>query len=95
MGIVSRIESSVLRPARHDVPAVFADLTPTQVKVLRGVHSGLLNKQIAFNLGIAEATVKAHMTALMRKLNVRNRTQVAIVAQTAFLAQRGREAAAA
>lgn len=57
-------------------------LTPTQLKVLQGVHSGLLNKQIAFELGIAESTVKAHMTALMRKLNVRNRTQVAIVAES-------------
>lgn len=57
-------------------------LTPTQRRVLEGVHLGLLNKQIAFNLGIAEATVKAHMTALMRKLNARNRTQVAIMAQT-------------
>ena len=56
-------------------------LTPTQLKVMRGVHSGQLNKQIAYELGIAEATVKAHMTALMRKLNVRNRTQVAIAAQ--------------
>lgn len=56
-------------------------LTPTQLKVMRGVHSGQLNKQIAHELGIAEATVKAHMTALMRKLNVRNRTQVAIAAQ--------------
>lgn len=56
-------------------------LTPMQVKILNGVHSGLLNKQIAFDLGIAEATVKAHMTVLMRKLNVRNRTQVALAAQ--------------
>ncbi|GAA3268492.1 helix-turn-helix domain-containing protein [Sphingomonas yabuuchiae] len=62
-----------------------ARLTPTQMKVLRGVHSGMLNKQIAFDLGIAEATVKAHMTALMRKLNVRNRTQVAIAAQALSL----------
>jgi DNA-binding NarL/FixJ family response regulator len=62
-------------------PAQFAHLTPTQLKVLQGVHSGLLNKQIAFDLGIAEATVKAHMTALMRKLKVRNRTQVALAAQ--------------
>jgi len=58
-----------------------AHLTPTQMKVLRGVSSGLLNKQIAYDLGIAEATVKAHMTALMRKLKVRNRTQVVIAAQ--------------
>jgi DNA-binding NarL/FixJ family response regulator len=85
MGLISRIESSMFRPA--GVPAAFADLTPTQLKVLHGVHSGLLNKQIAFDLGIAEATVKAHMTALMRKLNVRNRTQVAIVAQAALWAQ--------
>lgn len=63
----------------------FDQLTPTQMKVLRGVHSGLLNKQIAYDLGIAEATVKAHMTALMRKLNVRNRTQVAIAAQAMHL----------
>lgn len=56
-------------------------LTPMQKKILNGVHSGLLNKQIAYDLGIAEATVKAHMTALMRKLNVRNRTQVALAAQ--------------
>lgn len=56
-------------------------LTPTQIRVMKGVHSGLLNKQIAFDLGIAEKTVKAHMTALMRKLNVRNRTQVAVAAQ--------------
>jgi DNA-binding NarL/FixJ family response regulator len=60
-------------------------LTPTQYKVMEGVHSGRLNKQIAFDLGIAEKTVKAHMTALMRKLNVRNRTQVAVAAQS-FLA---------
>jgi DNA-binding NarL/FixJ family response regulator len=61
-------------------------LTPTQIKVMQGVRSGMLNKQIAFDLGIAEKTVKAHMTALMRKLNVRNRTQVAVAAQS-FLQQ--------
>ena len=60
---------------------VFSTLTPTQMKVLKGVYLGQLNKQIAYELGIAEATVKAHMTALMRKLNVRNRTQVAIAAR--------------
>jgi DNA-binding CsgD family transcriptional regulator len=47
--------------------------------------SGLLNKQIAFDLGITEATANAHMTALMRKLNVRNCTQVALVAQVVKL----------
>ncbi|WP_294392506.1 response regulator transcription factor [uncultured Sphingomonas sp.] len=78
-------------PGRADpAQAPSIQLTPTQMKVLRGVHSGLLNKQIAFDLGIAEATVKAHMTALMRKLNVRNRTQVAIAAQSFGWMQAGR-----
>lgn len=63
-------------------------LTPTQMKVLEGVNLGLLNKQIAHDLGIAEATVKAHMTALMRKLNVHNRTQAAIAAQSLAHGQR-------
>ncbi len=65
----------------RDLEAALGGLTPTQMRVLEGVNSGLLNKQIAFDLGIAEATVKAHMTALMRKLNVHNRTQAAIAAQ--------------
>lgn len=67
-------------PRHTEQVAVAPQLTPTQMKVLRCVHSGLLNKQIAYELGMAEATVKVHMTALMRKLNVRNRTQAAIAA---------------
>lgn len=59
-----------------------AGLTPTQLKVLLAVLDGQLNKQIAFNLGISEATVKAHMTAVMRKLDVSNRTQAALVARS-------------
>lgn len=70
-----------VRVIDRDLETAFGGLTPTQMKVLEGVNSGLLNKQIAFDLGIAEATVKAHMTALMRKLNVHNRTQAAIAAQ--------------
>jgi len=74
----------IAEPPVRDV-SMQVQLTPTQAKVLHGVRSGQFNKQIAHDLGIAEATVKAHMTALMRKLNVRNRTQVAIVAQTLVL----------
>lgn len=59
-----------------------AGLTPTQLKVLIAVLGGQLNKQIAHGLGISEATVKAHMTAIMRKLDVRNRTQAALVARS-------------
>lgn len=75
-------ESAGTHLAASDSILSYAErLTPTQMRVLQGVHLGLANKQIAFHLGIAEATVKAHMTALMRKLNVRNRTQVAILAE--------------
>lgn len=59
-----------------------AGLTPTQLKVLLAVVEGQLNKQIAWNLGISEATVKGHMTAIMRKLDVGNRTQAALVARS-------------
>ena len=59
-----------------------ASLTPMQLKVLLAVLDGQLNKQIAYDLGISEATVKAHMTAIMRKLDVTNRTQAAMVARS-------------
>jgi DNA-binding NarL/FixJ family response regulator len=52
-----------------------AELTPQQHKVLCLIKQGLLNKQIAYDLNISEATVKAHVTAIMRKLEVNNRTQ--------------------
>ncbi|MCB1583072.1 MAG: response regulator transcription factor [Marinicella sp.] len=52
-----------------------AELTPQQLNVLSMIKKGLLNKQIAYDLNISEATVKAHVTAIMRKLGVNNRTQ--------------------
>ncbi|KQM61855.1 MULTISPECIES: response regulator transcription factor [unclassified Sphingomonas] len=64
-----------------DMAARVAALTPTQLRVLLGVLAGRLNKQIAHDLGIAEATVKVHMTAVLRKLDVGNRTQAAVAAR--------------
>lgn len=58
-----------------------ASLTPAQMRVLQGVAAGQLNKQIAFEMDITEATVKAHITAVFRKLGVINRTQASLVAQ--------------
>ncbi|MFD1007679.1 response regulator [Oceanisphaera ostreae] len=55
-----------------------ASLTPQQFKVLIMLSEGKLNKQIAFELSVSEATVKAHVTAIFRKLNVQNRTQAVI-----------------
>ncbi len=55
-------------------------LTPQQANILTLICRGKLNKQIAFDLSIAETTVKAHLTAIMRKLGVRNRIQAALLA---------------
>jgi DNA-binding NarL/FixJ family response regulator len=57
-----------------------AQLTSQQFKVLMMVSQGLLNKQIAYDMGISEATVKAHVTAIMNKLGVSNRTQAVLAA---------------
>ena len=61
--------------------AGLARLTPQQFRVLTMVCEGLLNKQIAYDLNVSEATVKAHVTAIFRKLNVRTRTQAALLLQ--------------
>lgn len=58
-----------------------ASLTPQQFRVLTMVCEGLLNKQIAYELGVSEATIKAHVTAIFRKLGVRTRTQAALLLQ--------------
>jgi DNA-binding NarL/FixJ family response regulator len=60
-----------------------ATLTRQQARILRLMGAGKLNKQIAFDLSIAEATVKAHITAILRKLNAQNRTQAVLIAQQA------------
>jgi DNA-binding NarL/FixJ family response regulator len=69
-----------LKQDEADIAARVATLTPQQFRVLTMIAEGLLNKQIAYDLGVSEATVKAHMTAIMRKLGVNNRTQVALAA---------------
>ncbi|GGE93139.1 DNA-binding response regulator [Sphingomonas prati] len=71
-----------------DASARVASLTPTQLKVLLGVLDGRYNKEIAYDLGISEATVRAHMTAVLRKLDVTNRTQAALAARALGLEPR-------
>ena len=62
------------------VIARLATLTPQQVRVLMMLSGGLLNKQIAYELGVSEATVKAHVSAILQKLGVESRTQAVIAA---------------
>lgn len=57
-----------------------SSLTPQQMRVLMMLKEGLLNKQIAYVLSVSEATVKAHVSAILQKLDVNSRTQAVIVA---------------
>ncbi len=68
------------RAAQDDDLARIASLTPAQRRILGGIRQGLLNKQIAYELTISEATVKAHITAILRKLGVNSRTQAVLLA---------------
>lgn len=62
--------------------AKLAQLTPQQLRVLMLLAEGLLNKQIADQLGLAENTVKIHVTAVLRKLDCRSRTQAAVLVKS-------------
>jgi len=63
-----------------DLAARLSTLTPQQVRVLMMLSEGLLNKQIAYKLSVSEATVKAHVSAILQKLDVDSRTQAVILA---------------
>jgi DNA-binding NarL/FixJ family response regulator len=73
-------ENAGLDPEEEALARRIAELTPQQYRVLGMVCNGLLNKQIAYELGVSEATIKAHMTAILRKLGAHSRTQVALLA---------------
>ena len=64
-----------------DTATRLASLTPAQTRILRLLSDGLLNKQIAYEMDISEATVKAHITAIFRRLGVTNRTQAVLIAR--------------
>lgn len=65
-----------------DLAERLASLTPQQFRVLTLMTEGMLNKQIAYDLDVSEATIKAHVTAIFRKLRVRTRTQAVIEVQS-------------
>lgn len=92
-GIKAVLEGEVWVPAGVDlqddcldgteagIAAALSTLTPQQFRVLMMLGEGLLNKQIAYQLGVSEATVKAHVTAILRKMKVNNRTQAVLAVQ--------------
>jgi DNA-binding NarL/FixJ family response regulator len=74
----------------HESSAIarrLASLSPQQIRVLMMLSQGLLNKQIAYELGVSEATVKAHVSAILQKLGVESRTQAVILANKIETAQ--------
>ncbi|MFD1881648.1 response regulator transcription factor [Paracoccus pacificus] len=70
---------------RSDIIRRFATLTPQQLRILRQVCMGKANKEISYELSIAEATVKTHLTAIMSKIDVCRRTQAVRLANIAQL----------
>ena len=71
-------ETSTTNEAELSIAEALTRLTPQQFRVANMVSQGLLNKQIAYELSVTEATIKAHMTEIFRKLGVHSRTQAAM-----------------
>jgi DNA-binding NarL/FixJ family response regulator len=71
--------------ARARAQAAFADLTPREREVVLGIARGETNAEIAARLFMSVATVKAHITHILTKLGVTNRTQIALLAHDAGL----------
>jgi DNA-binding NarL/FixJ family response regulator len=74
------LSTSVADRETTDLVKRLGSLTPQQVRVLMMLSEGLLNKQIAYELSVSEATVKAHVSAILQKLGVESRTQAVIAA---------------
>lgn len=81
--VVNWIEQKVGRasgPLVSEMEEAFIPLSPREMEILEHVTRGLSNKEIAYKLGISHQTVKNHMTAILRKLRVDDRTQAAVYA---------------
>jgi DNA-binding NarL/FixJ family response regulator len=72
-----------------DEHPALAALTPQQKKIMALICAGKANKQIAYELSLAEATVKAHITGLLGRLGVRNRTQAAVLVKNVIAGEAG------
>ena len=75
------LEGGGLDSEEAGIAEALSTLTPHQFRVLMMLGEGLLNKQIAYQLGVSEATIKAHVTAILRKMGVNNRTQAVLAVQ--------------
>lgn len=75
------LQDSGLENSEAQIAEALGSLTPHQFRVLMMLGEGLLNKQIAYQLGVSEATIKAHVTAILKKMHVTNRTQAVLAVQ--------------
>lgn len=75
------LQDNRLDSEEAEIAAALGSLTPHQFRVLMMLGEGLLNKQIAYQLGVSEATIKAHVTAVLRKMGVNNRTQAVLAVE--------------
>lgn len=82
-------EQAQSNDADSDIAERVASLTQQQYRILMMFAQGMLNKQIAYDLNVSEATIKAHATAIFRKLDVRNRTQAVIAISQLDLPESG------
>ena len=76
--LASALSGSV-NPLHREFAHKLGQLTPQQFKVLRCLADGMLNKQIAYELDVQETTIKQHVSAILRKLGVINRTQAGVL----------------
>lgn len=82
--VLKPVAAQAAEAAPEDMHPKLATLTPQQKRIMKLICAGKPNKQIAYELSLAEATVKAHITALLRRLGVQNRTQAAVLMENAY-----------
>jgi DNA-binding NarL/FixJ family response regulator len=80
--LIAKTTKTTKTPISPDLPPGFADLTPRELEVLRLIAQGASNREIAKALYISEGTVKNHVTNLLGRLELRDRTQAAIFANS-------------
>ena len=80
-GLMEKMLDGMLHDTADEQPE-FAELTPREVEVLNLIGTGCTNREIAQHLYISEGTVKSHVTHILNRLNLRNRSQVAIYANS-------------
>ena len=85
------LTTAAISAEEKEAANLLQELTPQQFRVLQMVSTGQLNKQIAHELSVSEATIKTHMTAILRKLGATNRTQAVLIANQLLLHEKTTE----